>query len=291
MTTALPPGASLAPARFGCNALTLAAAGGTAVLALHGATVVSFVPDGQRDLLWLSPMATCAGGKPLRGGIPLCGPWFGPHPAKGPTHGLMRNRPWTLVRVEPLGGGQLRADLALELPAVPDLGWWHQATALCSVTVGATLLVELTVRNTGPTPFLLSGALHSYFAVSAVQQARVAGLSDRTYIDFTGGGVRRRGTDGDVVLDREAARFYLSRDPVRLIDPGWRRSIALRGWGADATVVWNPWDQVAASMPDLGDGWAGFLCVETANIPETAVALPPSHSHHLGVELGVEPLP
>lgn len=288
MSLTLPAGTSLASAPYGCDALTLAAPGGTAVVALFGGTVVSFVPNGGRETIWLSPKATCVGGKPLRGGMPLCGPWFGPHPAKGPTHGLMRNRLWRLLRVETLADGRLCADLGLDLPPAADLGWQYRAEAMCRVTVGATLTVELTVRNTGVAPFLLSGALHSYFAVSDVRQARVAGLGDREYIDFTGGGMLRRAPPGDVVLDAEAARFFLSSAPVRLIDPGWKRALALRAWGAATTVVWNPWDKTAASMADLGDAWPGFLCVENANIPETAVALPPSHSHHLGVEIAAE---
>jgi glucose-6-phosphate 1-epimerase len=283
----LPPGANLAPHSTGGDALTLTTPGGTALIALHGATVISFVPTGGRDLIWLSPKATSAGGKPLRGGIPLCGPWFGPHAThpKGPTHGLMRQRPWTLARVEALAEGRLRAEFALELPAEPALGWVHAASARCTVTVGSTVAVELTLRNIGTTPFLASGALHSYLAVGDVRRTRVEGLDDRSYIDFTNGGVRRRHGAGPVVLDREAARFFLTSDPVRVVDG--ERTIAVRSWGHGATVVWNPWDATAATMADLGDGWPGFLCVEAANIPDTAVPLPPHHSHHLGTELGM----
>ena len=283
----LPPGVALNPHATGGPALTLASSSGTAVIALHGATVVSFVPTHGRDLIWLSPKASSAGSKPLRGGIPLCGPWFGPHAShpKGPTHGLMRQRPWDLLRVEALADGRLRAEFTLELPPEPTLGWVHTASATCTITVGTALAVELTLRNTGSTPFIASGALHTYLAVTDVRRTRVEGLDDRTYIDFTDGGVRRRNGSGPVVLDREAARFFLSSDPVRVVDG--ERTIAVRSWGHGTTVVWNPWDRTAASMADLGDTWPGFLCVEAANIPETAVPLPPHMSHHLGTELSL----
>ena len=284
----LPPGVARAPHPTGGDALTLAATGGTAVIALHGATVLSHVPTGGRDLIWLSPKATSAGGKPLRGGIPLCGPWFGPHGTypQGPTHGLMRQRPWRLIRVEAISDGRLRAELGIDLSPEPGLGWLHRAEATVVITVGKRLAVELSVRNTGSTPFLSSGALHTYVAVTDVRSTRVEGLDDREYIDFTAGGVRRRHGIGPVLLSGESARFFLSNAPVRVVDG--ERTIAVRSWGHGATVVWNPWDRTAATMGDLGDGWPGFLCVEAANIPETAVPLAPHQSHHLGTELGID---
>ena len=285
----LPSGATLSSTNLG-EVLTLRTAAATAALALHGATVISYIPANGREVVFTSPTATIAGGKPIRGGIPLCAPWFGPHAhvATAPAHGLLRQRLWQLDRVE-IAGERLIATLSLELPAEPTLGWAHHARAVATVTVGATLAVELTVRNTGRTPFLLSGALHGYWAVSAVQQARVEGLQDRTWIDFTpGGGARRRETNAVVTLESEAARFYLSKDPVRLVDPGWQRALAIRSWGAAATVVWNPWATTGSAMADLGEAWSRFLCVEQANVPECAVTLLPDHSHHLGVEVAVE---
>jgi glucose-6-phosphate 1-epimerase len=287
----LPAGATRSSTTLG-EILTLRTTNGTAVVALHGATVISFIPSGGREVVFTSPTATIAGNKPIRGGIPLCGPWFGPHPhvATAPVHGLLRQRLWRLDRVES-DGEHLVATLVLDLPAEPALGWVHQARATATVTVGATLAVELTMRNTGSTPFLLSGALHSYWAVSDVRQARVEGLQDRAWIDFTpGGGALRRETAATVSLTGEAARFYRSCDPVRLVDPGWNRALALRSWGAADTVVWNPWERSAAAMADMGAAWSGFLCVEQANIPASGVMLPPAHSHHLGVEVAVETL-
>ena len=121
----LPNGATFGTGPGNTPTLVLQGANSVASIALHGATVLSFVPTGQRDLLWLSPRANVATGKAIRGGIPLCGPWFGPHmtnPA-GPMHGLMRTRPWTLQHVELLADNRLRAHFHLELPPQRELVW------------------------------------------------------------------------------------------------------------------------------------------------------------------------
>lgn len=283
----LPNGATFGAGPSNTPTLILKTAHSTATIALHGATVLSFVPTGQRDLLWVSPKANAAAGKAVRGGIPLCGPWFGPHltNSAAPMHGLMRTRLWTLLRVELLADKRLRAEFQLELPPQRELGWHHSAAATFTLHVGESLQIELSIRNTGTTPFLLSGALHSYFAVSDVRNIKVEGLADREFIDYTAGGIRGRHDHSPVKLNEEMARFFLTDAPVCLVDAGWNRVLNLRGWGHGATIVWNPWDKTAATMPDLGDAWPGFVCIEHANVPDTAVALRPSMTHHLGAEV------
>lgn len=278
------PGVTWADGPGGTHALALETAHSTTLIAVHGATVLSFIPAGGRDLLWVSPLAKPAPGKALRGGVPLCGPWFGPHATvpTAPVHGLMRTQPWTPVRVEALPGGALRVEFTLELPPQRALGWTHNARAHCTVDVGEALSVELTVRNTGTTPFLLSGALHTYLAVSDVHQVSVQGLAEREYVDFTAGCVRRRHGAGPVNFTEESARFFLSTSSVTLVDPGWRREVEVSAWGGGATVLWNPWAATAATMADVGEHWPEFVCIEAANIPETALMLAPSSSHHLG---------
>jgi len=291
MNTPLPAGATLSDSPLGCQVLKLAAKGGTVTVALTGATVLSYIPDAGpsagRDLLWLSPKATARDGKPIRGGVPVCGPWFGPHPSLqgAPIHGLLRIRTWTLSRVEALPDGGLHAELTIDLPPARELGWNHSAAASFDITVNSSLHLELSVRNTGSSPFVLSNALHTYFCTSDVRQVRVEGLADREYVDFTGGGVRRRYPNTPVTLTQESAWFFLSGSPVRLVDEAWGRAINLRPWGSAATPVWNPWEKTALGIADIGADWTGFVCVETANIPDTGVPLPPSMTQHLGVEI------
>lgn len=291
----LPAGAGLSfHDRLG-PVLSLAGPLGQATVALHGATVLSYRPgagEGMRDLLWLSPRAEARAGRAIRGGVPLCGPWFGPHAtvAAAPTHGLLRTREWSLVRVESLEDGALRAEFALTLQPELPVGWAHCAAARFAVTVGATLGLELSFRNTGRAPFLLSGALHTYFAVSDVSRVRIEGLGEREYLDYTGGGVRRWQGPGPVELREESAHMFYSGTPVRLVDPVWRRVINVNSWGAASTVVWNPWARTAGTMADVGDDWIRFLCLETANIPDVAIPLAPATSHHLGAEFSATDL-
>lgn len=291
--TTLPSGASLALGSTGSQTLTLATKFATAQIALVGATVLSFVPAGGKDLLWVSRVATCADGKPIRGGVPLCGPWFGPHPfvKEAPAHGLMRTKLFTLLRVEALEDGRLRAEFFADLPAQKELGWLHNASATFTVTVGATLSMELSIRNNGTSAFALTNALHTYFQVGDVRQASVEGLAEREFVDFNpGGGALRRHGSGPVVMTHEAAHFFINSAPVRLVDPVLGRAITLRGWGSSSSVVWNPWEKTAATLADIKDEWTSFICVENANVPATALSLAPSSTQHLGVEISCAPL-
>ena len=283
----LPEGASYSTCLGDTPTLILKTSHSTTTIALHGATVLSFVPAGQQDLLWLSPKATAVLGKSIRGGIPLCGPWFGPHPTNpaGPLGGLMRYRTWTLRSVEQLEDGRLSAQFYLELPPDRELGWVHSASATFSIQVGESLQMELSIRNVGQTPFMLAGALHSYFAVSDVRSISIDGLGDRTYVNHTEGGIYGRQDSGPVTFNAEMARFFLTNSPVRLLDTAWNRVIHLRGWGHGATVVWNPWEKTGGSLVDVGEHWPEFVCIEHANVADTAIALPPAMSHHLGAEI------
>jgi glucose-6-phosphate 1-epimerase len=283
------PGITWTTGPDGTPALALETPHSNALIALHGATVLSFTPKGAKDLLWVSPFAKAAPGKALRGGVPLCGPWFGPHATvpTAPVHGLMRTQPWTPLRAEALLDGVLRVEFSLDLPPQRALGWPHTAGAFCTVEVGEALSVELTVRNTGATPFMLSGALHTYLAVSDVRNVSVRGLAEREYVDFTAGCVLRRHGAGPVNFTEESARFFLSAAPVTLIDPGWQREVKVSGWGGGATVLWNPWAETATAMADVGERWPEFVCIEAANIPETYVPLAPSCSHHLGTRISL----
>ncbi len=278
----LPPGATLATGRTGSPTLTLETAAGSASIALVGATVLSYTPRGGRDLLWLSRNATCADGKPIRGGVPVCGPWFGPHPTapKGPPHGLLRCALWTVAAVDTLASGALRATFTVDLPPQKELGWLGHAHVSLIVTVGDALEMELTFRNQGIAPFLLSEALHTYFAVSDVRQVKIEGLSEREYLNFLTGARAQAGV-GPLHLTEATTHFYDTATPVRLVDPAWKRAILVEAKGAANSVIWNPWEKAAAGLPDILDEWSGFVCVENANIPDRAVFVAPSTSHHL----------
>jgi glucose-6-phosphate 1-epimerase len=272
--------------------LTLAASEGRAEIALFGASVLSYASaSDSRPVLWLSNNTSVAN-KPIRGGVPLCAPWFGPHQTvkTAPGHGLIRIAPWELLRVEELEGGSLRATLSLDVPRNADKGWNHDAAALFVITVGKTLSMELAIRNTGADSFLLSEAMHTYFSVSDARKVSVEGLDNAEYMEFAGDGKRHKHGVGPVVLTGEAANMFYAERPVRLVDPQWKRAIDIRGFGTANTVVWNPWEKTGTATKDIGEQWPEFFCVENATISDVAIPLPPNTSHHMGTVISVSKL-
>ncbi|MBN1404310.1 MAG: D-hexose-6-phosphate mutarotase [Opitutales bacterium] len=276
------------------SVLSLSTKHSSAEIALHGATVISFVnkdPE-SRPLFWLSPKASGASGKAIRGGVPLCAPWFGPHPtaSTAPAHGIVRTGEWELLRVEECEDESQCATFSMDLPRDTGKGWNHDARAEFVVTIGKTLKMELSIRNTGSEPFMLSEAMHNYFAVSDVRNVSVDGLDNCEYLDFSGDGKRHSHGLGPLTLSGEAAHMFYTGKPVKIVDREWAREISIRGWGAASTVVWNPWDRTASTMSDVGGEWPRFICVENANIPDVSVLLAPNTSHHMGTEIAIAAL-
>jgi len=291
MSISLPSRASLSERENIGSVLTLDAPHGCVEIALFGATVISYVPNGQRPVLWLSRNTASTGGKPLRGGIPVCAPWFGPHPTASahgaPYHGVVRTKVWTLARVEELENGALRATLEVDAPRDAAAGWNHDAKASLVVTAGRTLSLELSVRNTGGDSFLLSNGLHTYFSVSDVRKVRVEGLDNTEFLAFAADGRRRMHGEGPLVMKAEAADMFYTGRPVRLVDEAWQRAIDIRGHGAATTIVWNPWETTGMKTADIGAQWPEFICVENANIADVAIPLAPHTSYHTGTEISV----
>ena len=243
----------------------------------------------------MSPDARCRPGKAVRGGIPVCWPWFGPHPEDPgkPAHGYARTAPWE-VR-----GTSATADatqLLLGLPLRPEYqALFPHAAALevtLAVSVGAQLRLSLTSRNTGSASVAFSQALHSYFNISSIAAVHITGLEGCAYIDKVDGGVRKL-QQGAVTIGGETDRVYLHTDADSLIhDPGLRRRIRIRHEGSRSTVVWNPWSEKAAKLGDLGpDGHRHMLCVETANAADDARQLAPGGEHTLTAVISVEAAP
>lgn len=256
--------------------------------------VLSFQPSGQRhDLLFLSQSAYYAPGKAIKGGVPICWPWFGPDPdGKGrPAHGFVRNRPWTLRATESLADGRIRVRLGLSDSADTRALWDHAFDLELCATVGERLDVALTTRNRGRVAFPLSQALHTYLAVGDIGKVRVRGLDGLTYIDKMDGGTEKTQT-GAVTIDREVDRIYTGAAGVLdLEDAAWNRRISIACAGSASAVVWNPWAATAAAMGDLGDAdYTAMLCVETANAGPDARNLAPGGEHRLAAEYTLSPL-
>jgi D-hexose-6-phosphate mutarotase len=267
-------------------------AAGTAEIALQGAQVLTWAPAGQPQVVWLSPAAKYAAGKSLRGGAPVCWPWFGPHPddpAK-PGHGFARNLDWEVVAAERTPAGT-RLVLGFTPGAAQQALWPYQATLELAVTVGERLAMELTTRNTGTIPLSITQALHTYFHVGDIASARVDGLDGCEYIDKVEGGARRRQA-GAVTIGGEVDRVYLGcPGEVAIVDDALRRRIRIAKGGSHSCVVWNPWAEKGAKFGDMGeDGYRRMLCVETTNAGDDVVTIASGKSFTLATEYGVEAL-
>jgi len=218
-----------------------------ALVALLGAHVVAWRRNG-RDMLWCA--TSRLEGKPLRGGIPVCWPWFAAHPedAAMPFHGVARLRQWDVAERK---ASAVAMDLAY--------GSLH---ARLEVTLDDELTVSLTTRNVGTSAVSLSAALHTYLAVDDIGRVRVVGLDETTYLDKLDG-YARKVQQGDLVVDREVDRIY-SAGQARLIDGA--RSVVVDGAGTShSLVVWNPRIEKSASFGDMAEGdYRRMLCMETA---------------------------
>jgi len=256
-------------------------------VSLYAGQVLSFKPTGQdTDLMFLSETAYYAPGKAIKGGAPVCWPWFGPDPeGKGrPGHGFVRNRPWNLLATEALSDGRVQVRLGLHDDEETRAIWDQSFELELHVTVSETLDVALITRNTGKAAFALSQALHTYLAVGDIAKTQVIGLDGTTYIDKMDGAVEKV-QHGPVHIDGETDRIYTGVSGVLQVeDLGLNRRITIAPRGSASAVVWNPWAATAASMGDLGDDdYKVMLCVETTNAGPDIIDVAPGGEHALGV--------
>ncbi len=264
----------------------------TATIALHGGQVLAFQPYGHAPVLWLSKHSFYAPGKAIRGGIPLCWPWFGPHPTDPglPAHGFVRTASWDLLgtAVVAEGAAQLRLMLTDNLHTLSL--WPHAFRLELVITVSTLLQVELVVHNPGTQVFSCGGALHSYFVVSDIGNVKILGLEGRSYIDKLDPAQPKRQA-GAITFDQETDRIYVdTRDKCIVDDGGLQRRIVIAKAGSLSTVVWNPWVDKAQRMADFGDDeYGSMVCVETANAADDTVSVAPGTSHRLGTVISVEP--
>jgi D-hexose-6-phosphate mutarotase len=277
--------------RRGGLVLDVAIASARASIALKGAHVLSWTPEGHTDVLWCSPLAAFGGTSAIRGGIPLCWPWFGPHATdpKRPQHGYARNAMWDLVDVSDLDddGGRLVLTFRLPAGAGQAHGLGTQQPTLF-VDIGRTLALRLETENSGTETVTLSEALHTYFRVGDVSRVRLDGLDGAAYRDNADGG-RAKTHAGPLSITKETVALF-DRAPAvaNLVDPVLKRCISImREPDAASTVVWNP--DGGATIADIPPGGAAeFLCVESGNIGAAAVSVAPGDTHTCSVVYAVE---
>ena len=290
---AIPGAVSFQAGPGGLTQIAVSGAGATATVLLHGAHVTSYRPAGQKPVLWLSRQSWFADGKPVRGGVPVCFPWFG---ASGPTsesplHGVVRLMEWRVESACREPDGSTSVTLALASNDQTRALWLGEFLIRHTVTVGPRLTMTLAAHNPSGRPITVTEALHSYFAVSDVRNVTVLGLDDAEYIDKVAAAGRSRHR-GPITFTGETDRVFLhTATPCVLEDPGWGRRIVVAKSGSASTVVWNPWLDKARLMPDYGDDeWPRMVCIETANAADNAVTIAPGATHAMQARIAVEPL-
>jgi glucose-6-phosphate 1-epimerase len=259
----------------------------------HGAHVAQFQPRGQKPVLWMSAHSAFAADKPLRGGVPICFPWFGPRAddTSSPPHGFARLREWQLSGTEQNEAGDVTLRFALDAHDATLALWPHRFACEYSVAVGTTLEMALQVTNTDDRAWTFEEALHTYFVSGDAREVSISGLANTRYIDKTDE-LKEKQHSGDIAFTGETDRAYLdtAADCI-LTDPQLARRIRVSKQGSQTTVVWNPWTKKSAAMPDFGDDeWPQMLCIETANALTNAITLQPGESHTMRARLEVLPL-
>ena len=268
-----------------------------AAIALQGAQVLEYTPRGARPVIWLSEHAEYKRGQGQRGGIPVCWPWFGAierNPAAVralalgenlPAHGLVRTRDWTLRSIRE-HDDSTEIILNFVTDNVLQKHWPHAAELQLQVTVGKSLRLELTTRNLSAQPLALTQALHTYFAISAIDNIRVTGFEHSRYIDTLDAWSEKKQTEA-ICFNGETDRIYLDVPrAVQLHDSGWHRTLHLRATNSASAVVWNPWIEKSKRLSQLApDAWRDMLCIETANVLDDLIELAPQAAHTLTLEI------
>jgi glucose-6-phosphate 1-epimerase len=281
--------ASVVIGNGGLQKVRIASPDAAGELYLHGAHVTSWKPAGREEVLFLSTQSRWEEGRAIRGGIPICFPWFGDKAddPKAPAHGFVRTKLWHLESITQMKDG-IRVGMFTESdentkrwsPADFHLGY--------RVAFGAELRLELTATNTGKTAFRFEEALHAYHRVDNILKARVAGLGSVQYMDKTDSN-KKKMQIGEISVASETDRVYLNTsDAIEVTDPGLHRRTRIAKENSRTTVIWNPWVQKAHSLPDFADDeWIQMVCVETSNVGDFAAELAPGQQHTMKATVSV----
>jgi len=265
----------------------------SAKISLQGAHILSWVPTSEEEVIWLSKDATFAKGKSVRGGVPICWPWFGAHATEEsfPAHGFARTVNWQVTKTEALDDGATSIYFSTQAINEHKKMWLADTSVEYQITVGKKLEMELITHNNGTSPVIIGQALHTYFNVGDVNKVLLHGLDDTVYFDKLEGFANKH-QHGPVVIDKEVDRIYLNTSNDCVIeDKVFKRNIIIIKCGSNSTVVWNPWQETADKMGDLGKkGYTKMLCVESCNAADDVVTIEVGKAHHLWVQYEVQKL-
>ena len=265
----------------------------TAKIALQGAHVMHWQPKSTAEpVLWLSSNARYIKARSIRGGVPICWPWFGAHPTDSSycPHGFARVIPWQVIKSCKLPNDTTRLLLEMKQTEVAKKQLSYPFQLTLEITIGNYLRLELTTKNLANEPFMIGEAFHTYFNVSDVKNTHITGLENLVYSDKVEGYVRNV-QHGPLKFEGEFDRVYINSDEDCIIrDSGFNRAIRVAKSGSNTTVIWSPGAEKVAQMGDMGaaEEWRKMLCVESANAMENSVTIFPGESHTMVTEYSLE---
>ncbi len=257
---------------------------------LHGAHVTSWKPRGADEVFFVSAQSRWEDGRAIRGGVPVCFPWFADKAddRKAPAHGFVRTKAWQLESIVEANGA-VTVSMFTDSNAETKRWWPADFRLVHRATFGAELKLELVLTNTGTSPLRFEEALHAYFRVGDINQSQLHGLDGVDYLDKTDSG-RKKTQRGPVVIESETDRVYLNTSgAIDLEDQALRRRVRVAKENSLTTVIWNPWIEKAKAMSDFNDaGWRQMVCIETSNVADFAVELAPGRQHAMQAVVRVE---
>ena len=255
-----------------------------ATIYLHGAHLAHYQPAGHEALLFISSNSEFVTGKPIRGGVPICYPWFAAKAddPSAPMHGLVRTSEWVVDSVEHDQSGMVRV--------VMEFGADREVQLRQSISIGATLQMQLQVHNQSAQPYTFEAALHSFFYVGDVREVSIGGLENSKYISKSEGLSQQQQNDQPITFAGEIDRVYNGTKATCVLnDPRLGRRIVVAKENSNSTVVWNPWSERARSMDDLGDeDYLQMVCIETCNVGVDRVNVQPNDHHVMAAAISVE---
>lgn len=265
-------------------------------ISLQGGQVIAWQPKFlAQPVLWLSSNARFVKGRSIRGGVPICWPWFGAHPTDSTfcPHGFARVIPWRVMDIDATPTGATR--IILEMQDTPEaqrqLSYPYNLTL--TITIGRRLRVEMATVNKADHPFVIGEAFHTYLNISDIANVSIVGMQDCVYADKILK-YERNVEHNDLTFDGgEFDRVYIHHSSdCSVHDVGYNRIIHVSKSGSDTTVVWNPGADKAGQMADMGvtDEWRKTICVETTNALDNMVVINPGRTHVISAEYSIETL-
>ena len=260
-------------------------------ICLYGAHITSFKPHNTIDILWMSPESNFKQGSPIRGGIPVCFPWFGPHKIDSdkPMHGFGRLIYWNVTEVTSQYNGETLVRLQLYSNEKTKAFWNHDFCAEMIITVGKSLTATLKVTNTSSDQLEYTSALHSYFNLSSIENIKIEGLQNTKYKDQLESDDFIQESTKFEIQKAETRHYYNTEADCVIEDPVFARKIGVAKSGSKITTVWNPWEETCSKIDDMpDDAYYTFVCVETVNAFDDVIKLAPGEIHETSTIIGLK---